>query len=110
MRIGQTLWLLAVTVAAANGAERRDWNAVTQAPRGAQVEVIHSGLKRARGVLVEATAESITVQAEAGPTSIARADVSRVSILKRLRMNRTLVGAAIGAGVGAAAMALGAHS
>jgi hypothetical protein len=109
MRIGQISLLLTVTGAAITGAEPGDWNAVTQAPRGALVEVIHGGLKRATGVLMEATAESVTIRTDAGSSSFARANVRRLSIVKKSRKKRALLGAAIGAGAGAAAMALSAN-
>lgn len=110
MSIKRILFLFLFVGLAVSHGEARAWDALAQLPAGATVEVIHGGLKRASGTLVEATSEGITVRTADGINVIARNDVRRVSVMRKSRKKRALLGAAMGAGVGALALALGANS
>lgn len=100
-------YAFATTVAAAN---LGDWTSVTRVSAGTQIEVIHGRLRRTSGVLVAATAEDITVETAMGSTVIARSEVRRVSLIRHSKKKRILLATAIGAGIGAAAAAIGVHS
>lgn len=106
----QILSLLVLTSAAAMGGDTGSWEAVTQAPRGATVEVIHAQVKRATGTLVDATEEGITIETTTGISLVARREVRRVSLVRKSRKKRALLGAVLGAAAGAAALALGASA
>jgi len=53
---------------------------------------------------------SLTIRTASGTSVIPSAAVQRVSVTRHSRKKRTLIGMAIGAGVGAAGMAIGAHA
>jgi uncharacterized protein YcfJ len=110
MKLIQILMLAAMAATAGWSADPDSWDAVTRIPAGASVEVIHSGLERTEGSFANATGEAIVVSSASGAVRIARGDVRRVSVRGASRKKRALLGAAIGAGLGAAAFAIGAHS
>ena len=87
-----------------------EWGKVFAVAPGAKVEVVHGNLQRAVGAFVEATDDSVTVSSASGTSTIARADVRRFTIQNKSRKKRTLMGLAIGAAAGAAALAIGANS
>ena len=77
---------------------------------GTRVEVTHNRLNRSQVALVHVTDSEIIIGGDAGSTTIARAEVMRVTVTTRSRRHRALLGLAIGAGVGALAMLASAKS
>jgi hypothetical protein len=108
-----TIGLLALALlgnAAEPKASPKDWSRVTALNSGVTVQVVHHGLKQSIGRLVAATSDELHLDTPSGPLQLARTDVRRVSVRQKSRKKRTLIGAALGAGAGAAIFAIGASS
>lgn len=95
-----------VVALAAFGADVGDWAAVARIVPGTPVEVISGQLQRTSGRILRATADEIAVETGQGASVIARPAVRRVSLLRGSRQRRVLLGTAIGAAVGAAALSI----
>jgi hypothetical protein len=102
------VFALGLTISPA--ADNSNWDRVSQLPAGTPVEVIYGSLKRANGTVTEANQTAIGVQTDAGTVSIARTDAKRISVTTRSRKKNALIGMAIGAGIGAAALTIGAKA
>lgn len=92
-----------------------DWSRVASLSPGVNVQIVHHGLKQDRGRLVAATSDGIQIDttsgnAAAGNLQLAKADVRRVSVERKSRKHRTLIGLGLGAAAGAATFAIGASS
>ena len=87
-----------------------DWSAVNAVASGTRMEIVHGSLKRSSGTMVSSTGDSVTLATEAGTSVIPRGEVKRASIIRHSRKKRILIGMAIGAGAGAAIMAIGAQA
>ena len=97
--------LLLLTIAPA--AFAGDWESVGRIPTDRKIEVTTQDGKRARGAFVSANADAIVLRDGSGERSLLRTEVRRVRVhdpLRRLRQGLiwTGVGAAAGAGIGAA--------
>jgi hypothetical protein len=91
-------------VATAASPDRGDWSAVNRLTAGTLVEVIHRGLQRSTGKLVEANDNGVTIESGGSSHTIARAGVRRISISSQRRSRRAVAGLALGAAGGAALM------
>ncbi|MFN0100734.1 MAG: hypothetical protein ACKV2U_01455 [Bryobacteraceae bacterium] len=91
-------------------AESNDWSRVAGLRAGTPVEVIHGSMKRAAGTVTEANDSGIGIETRNGTVSILRAETKRVTITTHSRKKRALIGMAIGAGAGAAAMTIAAKT
>ena len=80
-------------------AEGDDWARVGSIESGARIEVISEGLRRTDGRFASADEQALHLTTDAGPTRIERKDIARVSVKRGSRGKRTLVAAAIGAGL-----------
>ena len=104
--------LLPLLASPAFAANDSDWENVRKLSPGTRVEIIHHGLKQMGGTLVATTSDSVTVResGSAAETSVAKADVTRISTARGSRKKHTLIGMAIGAGATAALFAVGAST
>lgn len=104
--------ILALILVASLRAETQPsgWEAVNAIAAGTRIEIVHGALKRSNGTMVSCTDTAVTIETGAGTTVIPRSEVKRASVIRHSRKKRTLVGMAIGAGAGAAIMAIGAQA
>lgn len=115
MKLLQSIMIVAalanvLAVNARSAEVKDDWNRVVELPVGARVEVIHSGLKRSQGEVVRVTDSEITLRGDAGSPTILRGEVRSVTVSRRSRTRRVLLGLAIGASVGALTTVVSAQS
>jgi uncharacterized protein YcfJ len=87
-----------------------DWSRVAALSPGVSVQIVHHGLKQDSGRLVDATSDRIEIDTASGSLQLSKADVRRVSVSRKSRKNRTLIGLGLGAAAGAAILAIGASS
>ena len=95
-------WLLAAVAPAfiVHGQVNRSWEVLMESVKpDKKVVVTKMTSGNVEGKLLSITADSITVQWRGQPTVVQRPDVFRVRIAD-IRMRHTLIGMAIGAGVG----------
>jgi len=94
--------LIAVTVVVSFGAEpKSDWAALSALAPGHQIRVHRYSEKTLSGHFVSYSADEVTLETKGGVTSVQRDEIWRVS---QRGKRKVLVGALIGAGVGALAM------
>ena len=96
-------FFMVFTSCVVSAAEGDDWAQVRRIESGTRVEVVSEGLRRTDGRFVSADDQALHLTTDAGPTSIDRKDVVRVSVKRGSRGKRTLMAAAIGAGAAVAA-------
>jgi hypothetical protein len=79
-----------------------NWSAVQQLPTNERVVVKQKNGKELKGLMIEATDTTLTLDRDGKPVSIARADVRQVYVIegKAAKGKWALIGAGIGAGVG----------
>jgi len=79
------------------------WDNLQRLQPGQKIEVIDAKLKSHKGAFTAFDPTGITLSTEAGPLTLPRADVFRVSLREHSkRWRNAAIGAAIGAGIGLA--------
>jgi len=98
-----TLLLIQMPVAFGQQAASNNWSAVQQIQTNTKLVVKQKNGKQNKGSMIEANDNTLTIDHDGKPVSIARADVSEVSIsiTKAAKAKWAAIGAAIGAGAGA---------
>lgn len=82
------------------------WDNLNTLKAGQKIRVVRTNLKSAEGVFSDVSSEAITLRAESGQVTVARAEVFRVTLQEHSkRLRNALIGMAIGGG---AALAIGA--
>lgn len=83
-------------------ASSKDWSAVQQLKTNEKLVVRQKNGKETRGLMIEASDTTLTIDRDGKPLSIARADVRRVEVSsgKAAKGKWALIGAGIGAGAG----------
>jgi hypothetical protein len=81
-----------------------DWTAVQRLNTNARLVVKQKNGKEVRGLMIEATENTLTIDRGGKPLSIARGDIRHIQLIegKAAKGKWALIGAGIGAGVGAA--------
>lgn len=85
-------------------ASTNSWAAVQQLKTNERLVVKQKNGKELKGLMIEATDTTLTIDRDGKPVSIARDDVRRVSVIERKaeKGKYALIGAGIGAGTGTA--------
>jgi hypothetical protein len=85
-------------------ASSNDWTVVQQIKTNEKVLVKQKNGKEVKGLMIEATDTTLTIDRDGKPFSIPRADVRQVYVIegKAQKGKWALIGAGVGAGVGAA--------
>ncbi|HVF23106.1 MAG TPA: hypothetical protein VM941_08530 [Pyrinomonadaceae bacterium] len=88
---------------AQQSASTSDWTAVQRLNTNARLVVKQKNGKELKGLMIEATDNTLTIDRDGKPVSIPRADVRQVHLIegKAAKGKWALIGAGIGAGVGA---------
>ena len=83
-------------------ASSKDWSAVQQLKTNEKLVVRQKNGKEIKGLMIEATDTTLTIDRDGKPVSIARADVRQVEVStgKAAKGKWALIGAGIGAGAG----------
>ena len=82
-----------------------DWNNLQQVRVGQKIEVVDTNLKRLKGTFLSFSEEAISLRVKKQEVGVQREDVFRVSLReKSKRLRNALIGMAIGAGAGVAAI------
>ena len=91
-------------LAFAQSSTTNNWTAVQQLKTNERLVVKQKNGKELKGLMIEATDNTLTIDRDGKPVSIARADVRRVEIVegKAAKGKWAAIGAGIGAGTGAA--------
>lgn len=113
MQMKRTLALLLTTLLAPHVYSKDslgDWSRVAALSPGVNIHVVHHGLKQDQGRLVASTPDGLEINTPSGNLQLAKADVRRISVTRKSRKNRTLIGLGLGAAAGAATFAIGASS
>jgi hypothetical protein len=81
-----------------------NWSAVQQLKTNERLVVKQRNGKEVKGLMIEATDNTVTIDRDGNPVSIPRADVRRVEVIegKASKGKWALIGAGIGAGTGTA--------
>ena len=89
---------------AQQSASTNDWTAVQRLTTNARLVVKQKNGKEVKGLMIEATENTLTIDRNGKPVSIARGDVRHIQLIegKASKAMWALIGAGIGAGVGAA--------
>lgn len=79
-----------------------NWSAVQQLPTNERLVVKQKSGKELKGLMIEATETTLTIDRDGKPVAIARADVRHVYVIegKASKGKWALIGAGIGAGAG----------
>lgn len=87
---------------AQQSAATNNWSAVQQLKTNERLVVKQRNGKEIKGLMIEATDNTLTIDRDGKPVSIARADVRRVEVIERKaeKGKWALIGAGIGAGTG----------
>ena len=93
-----------VPLAFSQQASSNDWSVVQQIKTNAKILVKQKNGKEVKGSMIEATDSALTIDRDGKPFNIPRADVRQVYVIegKAQKGKWALIGAAAGAGVGAA--------
>ena len=85
-------------------ASSNDWTVVQQIKTNEKVLVKQKNGKEVKGLMIEATDTTLTIDRDGKPFSLPRADVRQVYVIegKAQKGKWALIGAGVGAGVGAA--------
>ena len=88
---------------AQQSASTSDWTAVQRLNTNARLIVKQKNGKEVKGLMIEATENTLTIDRDGKPVSIARSDVRHIELIegKAQKGKWALIGAGIGAGVGA---------
>jgi len=81
---------------------QESWDSLKQLRSGQKIEVVDVSMKYINGTFVSLSEEGISLQTKAGPVTIERTKVVRVSVPGGKRTRNALIGLAIGAAGGAA--------
>ncbi|MFB3154054.1 MAG: hypothetical protein ACE10I_06230 [Candidatus Acidiferrales bacterium] len=82
-----------------------DWNNLQQVRVGQKIEVVDTNLKKYKGTFLSFSEEAISLRVKKQGVGVQREDVFRVSLReKSKRLRNALIGMAIGAGAGVAAV------
>lgn len=97
------LLLATAPLAFAQSASTGDWSAVQRLTTNARLIVKQKNGKEVKGLMIEATENTLTIDRDGRPVSIARSDVRHIELIegKAQKGKWALIGAGIGAGVGA---------
>jgi hypothetical protein len=80
-----------------------DWSNLTKLHAGQQIQIVETNSQKHSGTFVSASDTSLVYRETAGEHSIEKQNVQSVKVIEHQRRPRhTLIGAAIGAGAGAA--------
>jgi len=87
---------------AQQGTSTNDWSAVQQLQTNERLVVKQKNGKEIKGLMIEATDTTLTIDRDGKPLAIARADVRHVYVVegKAAKGKWALIGAGIGAGAG----------
>ena len=80
-----------------------DWTAVQRINTNARLVVKQKNGKEVKGLMIEATDNTLTIDRDGKPVSIARSDVRHIELIegKAQQGKWALIGAGVGAGIGA---------
>ena len=90
-------------LAFAQSTATNDWTAVQRLNTNARLVVKQKNGKEIKGLMIEATDNTLTIDRDGKPVSIARSDVRHIELIegKAQKGKWALIGAGIGAGTGA---------
>jgi hypothetical protein len=89
---------------AQQSASTNDWTAVQRLSTNARLVVKQKNGKEVKGLMIEATDTTLTLDRDGKPHSIPRSDVRHIELIegKAAKGKWALIGAGVGAGIGAA--------
>jgi hypothetical protein len=90
-------------VSAQHSVSTNDWSAVQRLNTNERLVVKQKNGKEIKGLMIEATDTTLTIDRDGKPVAIPRADVRQVSVIegKAAKGKWALIGAGVGAGAGA---------
>jgi hypothetical protein len=97
------VWTYTPLAFAQQSASTSDWTAVQRLNTNARLVVKQKNGKEVKGLMIEATENTLTIDRDGKPLSIARGDVRHIQLIegKAAKGKWALIGAGIGAGTGA---------
>ncbi|MFQ5777452.1 MAG: hypothetical protein ACE5IP_05545 [Terriglobia bacterium] len=88
--------------------DESDWSNLQQLRIGQEIEVVDTNLKKHKGTFLSLSEEAISLRAGKDEVAVTRPNVFRVSSREHSkRLRNTLIGLAIGGGIGVAVGAIG---
>ena len=100
--IGLIVLIFSLPLLAAAREGQESWDSLKRLQPGQKIEVVDVSMKYINGTFVSLSEEGISLQTKAGPVTIERTKVVRVSVPGGKRTRNALIGLAIGAAGGAA--------